>query len=114
MVFILGIALGGVGAHLWDAHMRFNREHHSVVRELKRQLHLSPEQTKQFDAIISDDRTKFHGLDVQLHAEWDPKYDQVRHDGRQSIRAILTADQRAKFNSFIKKLDERRQKQEGH
>ena len=129
LVFALGIALGGVGAHLWDAHALAKRHHPSIVQQLKDDLQLSPSQAKQVDAILSDDHAKFHtlnaqehaewhpkyaALDTQRHAEWDPKYDQVRQQGRNSIRALLTPEQRAKFEAFLKHLDEERKKQEGH
>lgn len=110
VVFVLGIALGGVGTHLWDAH-RANR-HPGIVQQLKDDLQLSPDQAKQVDAIINDDWAKFRNLDAQRHAEWEPKYDQVRQQGRNSIRAILTPEQRPKFEAFLKHLDEERQKQQ--
>ncbi|MGH9675886.1 MAG: hypothetical protein ACRD36_02185 [Candidatus Acidiferrum sp.] len=129
-VFVLGIALGGVGTHLWDAHVLASQRHPSIVQQLKDELQLSPDQAKQVDAVLNDDRTKFHALDAerhtewdskyavldtQRHAEWDPKFDQVRQQGRNSIRAILTAEQLPKFEAFLKRLDEERQKQQqGH
>ncbi|HKV60374.1 MAG TPA: hypothetical protein VJO16_00550 [Candidatus Acidoferrum sp.] len=129
-LFVLGIALGGVGAHLWDAHVLASQRHPSIVQQLKDELQLSPDQAKQVDAVLNEDRTKFRALDTQRHAEWDPKYavldtqrhaewdpkfDQVRQQGRNSIRAILTAEQRPKFEAFLKRLDEERQKQQqGH
>jgi Spy/CpxP family protein refolding chaperone len=126
ILFVLGIALGAVGEHLWNAHLMDKRRHPGPVTELKEQLGLSPEQTKKFDAIIADERGKFDNLraqertewepkhaalEVQEHAEWDPKWDQVRQQGRDQIRAILTPEQRAKFDAFVKKFDEERRKQ---
>lgn len=113
VVFVLGIALGGVGTHLWDAHAHASR-HPGIVQQLKDELQLSPDQAKQVDTIINDDWAKFRSLDTQRHAEWEPKYDQVRQQGRNSIRAVLTAEQRPKFEAFLKRLDEERQKQQGH
>lgn len=129
VVFALGIALGAVAVHVWDAHVSASQQRPSVVKQLKDELQLSPDQAKQVDAILNDDRAKFHALDVQRHAEWgpqyaaldkerkaewDPKYAQVRQQGRDSIRAILTQDQKVKFEAFLKHLDEERQKQQSH
>lgn len=129
LVFALGIALGGVGAHLWDAHVLASKHRPSILQQLKDDLQLSPEQVKQVDAVLDDDHAKFRALDAQeraewhpkyaaldaqRHAEWDPKNDQVRQQGRNSIRALLTPEQRTKFEAFLKHLDEERQKQEGH
>jgi hypothetical protein len=127
LVFALGIALGGVGTHLWDAHMLASQRRPSLVQQLKDDLQLSPDQAKRVDAVLGEDHAKFHSLDAQQraewhpkyaaldterHAEWDPKYDQVRQQGRNSIRAILTPEQRPKFEAFLKHLDEERQKQQ--
>jgi len=114
VVFALGIALGGVGTHLWDAHVAGQR-HHSMVRELKDQLQLTAAQAAQYDALVSAARSKIHALDAQEHAEWYPKDDQVRQEWREKTRAILTADQQKTFDTFLKHLDEERQKQQqGH
>ncbi len=112
VVFALGIALGGVGTHLWDAHALRGQRHHSMVRELKDQLQLTPAQAAQYDAYVGAARSRFHALDAQEHAEWYPKDDQVRQEWREKTRAILTADQQKIFDAFVKKLDEERQKQQ--
>ena len=113
VLFVLGVALGAVGAHMWDQHVA-SQVHHSASKELKQLLQLSPDQAKQFDSIMSDWRAKFRALDGQKDSEWDPKYDQVRQQERDSIRAILTPDQKAKLEAFLKRIDEERQKQQGH
>ena len=115
VLFVLGIALGSVGAHMWDGHVIASQRHHRPSEELKQELQLSPDQTKQFDQIMTDWRGKFQGLGAQERSEWDPKYDQIRHEERNNIRAILTPDQKVKFEAFLKHLDEERQKQQqGH
>ncbi|MGB7154604.1 MAG: Spy/CpxP family protein refolding chaperone, partial [Candidatus Acidiferrales bacterium] len=131
VVFALGIALGGVGIHQWDARVLASQQHPDIVKQLKTELQLSPDQASKVDTILNDDRAKFHALDTQRHgewdskyavldkerhAEWDPKYDQVRQQGRDSIRGVLTPEQRVKFDAFLKRIDEERQKQQqqGH
>lgn len=130
VVFALGIALGVVSTHQWDAHVQASQEHPDFSKQLKSELNLSSEQASKVDAILDEFRAKFHALDVQRHAEWDPKYapmekeshaewdpkyDQVRQQGRDSIRALLTPDQRVKFEAFLKRRDQERQKQQpGH
>lgn len=106
VLFVLGIALGAVGTHMWDAHVTAAQDHRSPIKDLKAQLKMTPSQEQQFDAIIKDDRTKFHDLTKQRDSEWDPKYDQVRQQGRQNIRAILTPEQQATFDAFLKHLDQ--------
>ena len=121
ILFVLGIAVGAVGEHLWYAHVNDSHRRPSPSQELKQELGLTADQAKKFDAVIADDRAKFHELatqeraewgpkrntlEAEEHAEWEPKRDQVRQQGRDQIRAILTPEQRAKFDAFVKKLDE--------
>ncbi|MFZ0213069.1 MAG: hypothetical protein WBE20_09365 [Candidatus Acidiferrales bacterium] len=113
LVFVLGIALGGVGAHMWDARV-IASQHRSRLKELKDELQLSPDQIKQFDALVSGARTKFNALDAQERAEWDPKDDQERQQWREQTRAILNPEQQAKFDAWTKHLDEERKKQQSH
>jgi Spy/CpxP family protein refolding chaperone len=52
-----------------------------------------------------------------LHAKLDPEYEQVRQQGRERIRQILTPEQRPKFEDLLRQIDEdrrRRQAKEGH
>lgn len=127
VVFGLGIALGAVGAHQWDARVIASQQPPDFVKQLKEELQLSPDQASKVDAILNDDHTKFTALDAarqaewapkyavldkQRHAEWDPKMDQVRQQGRDSIRAILTPDQKVKFEAFLKRIDEERQRRQ--
>ncbi len=106
VLFVLGIALGAVGTHMWDAHVIAAQAHHSVIKDLKSQLQMTPAQEQQFDTIIKDDHAKFHALFQQRDAEWNPKIDQVRQQGRQNIRAILNPQQQATFDAFLKRLDQ--------
>lgn len=129
IVFALGIALGVVGMHQWDSRVLASQEHPDFKTELKNDLKLSPNQGTEVDAIINNFHSQLHVLDTQRHAEWDPKYsplnkashaewdpkyDQTRQQARNSIRAILTPDQKTKFEAFLKRIDEERQKQQGH
>jgi Spy/CpxP family protein refolding chaperone len=114
ILFVLGIALGAVGTHMWDTHVRASQTHHSVIKDLKSELQMTPAQETQFDAIIKQENSKFHELHAQEQQEWDPKRDSVRQQGRDSIRAILSPEQRAKFDSFVKKLDDQRRKSDAH
>lgn len=116
VLFVLGVGLGAVSEHMWYVHVIAAGTHHSASKELKEELQLSPDQTRQFDTIMTDWRAKFHTMDAQEHKEWDPQYDQVRQQGRDSIRAILTPEQKVKFEAFLKRVDQERQKQQqqGH
>ena len=114
VVFVLGIALGAVGAYLaggrvWGA--RPVAENHRdkrarILEQLTHDLSLTPDQRKQLEAILEEVGAKFQAL----HQQIAPQSEQVRKQGREQIRAILTPEQRPKFEEFLRKLDEERKK----
>ncbi len=115
-VFVLGIALGAVGGHLledrlWSGHSdkRSHGEKAKIVEQLTRELNLTPEQQKQLDAILADTMGRYQALHEQIR----PQLEQTRQQGRDRIRAILTPDQRPKFEEFVRRLDEERRKKYG-
>ena len=118
VVFVLGIALGGVGIYVVTARVQaaraqaiaHNPDHMAMFT---RDLNLTPEQQTQIQAIISDTRAHY----AELHDKFDPEYERVRHEGRQRIREVLTAEQRPKFEDLLRQIDEerrRRQAGQGH
>ena len=114
VVFVLGIALGALGAYVasrrvWSAggEGRTHREKRAhMVERLTRELRLSPEQQKQLDAILTDMQAKYRAL----HEQISPQTEQVRQQGRAQIRAILTPEQKPKFEEFLREFDEERKK----
>jgi Spy/CpxP family protein refolding chaperone len=118
VVFVLGIALGGVGIYVLTARVQAARAQ-AIARSpdhmamFTRDLNLTAEQQTQIQAIISDTRAHY----AELHDKFDPEYERVRHEGRQRIREVLTAEQRPKFEDLLRQIDEerrRRQAEQGH
>jgi Spy/CpxP family protein refolding chaperone len=114
VIFLLGVALGGtlgyVFAHrvnaappqqLSDAERRAQK-----VQRLTQELDLSSEQQKQLDAIMASVQAEYKAI----HQSTDPQIEQARHKGRERIRAILTPEQKPKFEDFLKRLDEERKR----
>ncbi|HTZ99513.1 MAG TPA: hypothetical protein VMB02_04215 [Candidatus Aquilonibacter sp.] len=111
VVFLLGVLLGGVGVHLWGERVlakpvNTNPTRSQVIAECTRELQLTPDQQKQMVAIIDQTRSKW----TALYAPLDPQYEKIRLDGRAQIRAILRPDQQAKFDDFMRRIDEQRKK----
>jgi len=112
IVFLLGMIAGGTANHLWGERVwgkqlppaQATRE--QIVDKMTRELSLTPDQAKQFGDIVDDTRSKIHAD----YTAADAQRDQLRAAGRDRIRAILTADQRPKFDAIMQKLDEDRKK----
>lgn len=119
VLFVLGIALGSVGTYVVTTRVQAARPYASLranyagtVAMFSHGLSLSPEQEKQVEAIFGDMRDHYNAL----HAKLDPEYDQVRQEGRDRVRQILTPEQRPKFEDLLRQIDEdrRRRAMEGH
>ena len=112
IVFLLGVVGGGM--------LGYGYAHHSVsaasapppeperrarrVADLTEKLSLTPVQAKQLDAIL----LKWHGQVKAIHDQSDAQMEQLRQKGRDEVRAILTPDQKPKFEEFLQKLDAER------
>lgn len=124
-VFLLGVAAGIM--------IGYGYAHHSVaaagtplpeperraqrVAELTQMLGLNSDQTKQLDTILFG----WHGESKAIHDQLDAQIEQsrqkeraqieqLRQKGRDQIRAILTPEQKPKFEEFLRKLDEQRKR----
>jgi Spy/CpxP family protein refolding chaperone len=113
IVFLLGAAGGGMLGYAYATH-------HSVaaaspplpeperrarrVAELTEKLGLTTDQAKQLDAIMLQRHTEVKTIREQS----DAQLEQVRQRGRDQIRAVLTPEQKPKFEEFLERLDAER------
>jgi Spy/CpxP family protein refolding chaperone len=120
VLFVLGVALGSVGTYLVTMRVQAARPQATLAHNpghtmamFTRDLNLNSDQQNQIQAILNDTRSRY----ASLHQKLDPEYEQVRHEGRERIRQVLTPEQRPKFEDLLRQIDEdRRQRQasEGH
>lgn len=112
VVFLLGAALGAVGGYSYAHHLVLaqnaplpepvRRAHR--VQELTQALNLTSAQSQQVDAILVQRHTEAKAL----HDQSDAQFEQNRQKGRDQIRAILTPEQKPKFEDFLTDLDQKR------
>ena len=112
LVFLLGIALGGVLGYAF-AHRSYAAEPLVQSAEAKRaqrraqmnrEVNLTPEQQQQAAAILDQAQKEYK----TVHDVMDPQIEAVRQKTRDKIRALLTDDQKPKFEEFLRKLDAER------
>lgn len=115
VVFLLGALLGGLGTHIWGEHMRGGVRmpgtlppRNQVIADMTRELRLTADQQKQLATIIDETRTQV----LALYAPLEPQHEQMRQHGRDRVRAILTPEQLPKFDQFIHRVDEEREKEQ--
>jgi Spy/CpxP family protein refolding chaperone len=111
LVLVLGVALGAVGHSVFDrrvlgARTQTRPDPPRGVNRLTTELNLTPDQQKQLSAILTDMQHRMDGVRQQM----DPQFNQIRDQGHDQIRQILTPDQRPKFEDFLKRLAEDRRR----
>lgn len=116
LVFVLGVALGAVGHSVADRRVLGARTQGPApflqprpnppraVARLTSELKLAPEQQKQIGDILADMQ---HRYDV-VHDQMNPQFAQIREQGRDQIREVLTPEQRPKFEDYLRRLEEER------
>jgi Spy/CpxP family protein refolding chaperone len=114
VVFLLGAALGGMLGYVFAHHttlaapaqMTDAQKRAQKVQRLTQELNLTPSQQTQLDAIMTGVQAEYKAI----HQSTEPQIDQARQKGREQIRAILTPEQKPKFEEFLKRLDDERKK----
>jgi Spy/CpxP family protein refolding chaperone len=116
VVFLLGAALGGMIGYGF-AHRSVSaastplpepaRRAHRV-EQLTQLLNLTSTQSQQVDVILMQK----HAEAKAIHDQTDAQLEQAHQKGREQIRAILTPEQKPKFEEFLKRLDEERKRRE--
>ena len=110
LVFLLGAALGVLGlwnsctpwaATGWPPSMR-NKQ--GAAEWLTRELQLTADQQQQLGTILDETATSYEAIRERVR----PEYDQVRQQGRDKIRAILSPEQKARFEELVRQMDEQR------
>jgi Spy/CpxP family protein refolding chaperone len=114
VIFLLGTALGGTIGYSYGHHLvsaastplpePVRRAHR--VEQLTQLLNLTSTQSQQLDAILLQRHTEAKAI----HDQTDTQIEQVRQKGRDQVRAILTPEQKPKFEEFLKNLDEQKKR----
>jgi Spy/CpxP family protein refolding chaperone len=119
VVFVLGAALGGMFGYFYghrsvvaaanpplsEAQRRAQR-----VEQLTQELGLTNDQKQQLDSALSQLHADYKAIHDQSNQQLNSRMDQARQKGRDQIRAILTPEQKPKFEEFLKRFDEERKR----
>ena len=122
VVFILGAALGGVFGYIFghrntvvaapapppppnEAERRARR-----LDQLTHDLGLSDAQRQQMDTLLLQTHNEFQAIRQRNSRQLESDMDQERQKSRDQIRAILSAEQKPKFEEFLRRIDEERKK----
>ena len=119
VVFVLGAALGGVFGYFYghrstvaaaNPPLSEPQRRAQRVAQLTQELGLTNDQKKQLDGALSQLHAEYKSIRDQSNQQLDSQMDQARQKGRDQIRAILTPEQKPKFEEFLRRLDEERKR----
>ena len=108
--FILGVAVGASGLYLLSNRVAqpATSTPADVADELTGVLKLDQPRRSQVVQILNDCQKQSQELREQNR----PQYQAIRENARNRIRALLSPEQLALFNQWIKDLDAKREKRE--
>jgi hypothetical protein len=115
LVFLLGAAVGGLGAYLgnkwnvFDWHRGGPDRARGAVESLTRELGLSPDQQARLQTILAETGQKYRETWERSRRE----NEEIRQTARQRIREILTEEQKPRFEELLRQIDTRRRERPG-
>ena len=83
-----------------------------MLKRMTKELNLTDDQVSQIQAIQSDEATKIQALQADTSDSGHGKHQQMKaiHDDQMSrTRAVLTDDQKPKFDAMLQQMKERQQ-----
>jgi Spy/CpxP family protein refolding chaperone len=119
VVFVLGAALGGVFGYFYghrntvaaaNSPLSEPQRRAQRVEQLTQELGLTNDQKQKLDSTLSQLHAEYKSIHDQSNQQLNSQMDQARQKGRDQIRAILTPEQKPKFEELIKRLDEERKR----
>jgi len=114
IVFLLGAALGGMLGYVFAHHTAMAapaqiteaEKRAQKVQRLTQELNLAADQQRQLEAIMVSVQAQYKAI----RQSSEPQINEARQKGREQIRAILTPQQKPKFEEFLKRLDDERKR----
>ena len=110
VVYLLGMAIGAlVGQQIFiyvhaSAPPTAQARHAHFVENLARDVSLTPVQRQSVDRILQNASVQFEAI----HRQTDARINSLRMQGRAEVRSVLTLDQRTRFDEWLRRLDENR------
>ncbi len=100
---VTGASLGGLfrsGAEMDDSGHSI-RDTSTYFDTLKREIDLTPEQAAQMSGILGEMRDQYKSVCAEVR----PRYHAMRESARLRMRALLTDEQKARFDSIVTQED---------
>ena len=117
-VFVIGVAAGALSMNLYQGRGSRPRGPHgtpvAIVDKMKSRLSLTPDQSERIEAILKDTFKEYDTLResaAPCFQQIKPRFEAVRHAGRDKVRAALTEQQLPEFEKMVQEQDAEREKE---
>ena len=120
-IFAIGFAAGALSMNLYQSQKSSPPNHHgtrptsvAIVDKMSDKLNLTRDQHDQVSAILKDTFNQYDIIRQEADPcflQFRPRFDAVRQAGREKIRAVLTDEQRPKFEQMVAEQDAERERE---
>lgn len=122
-VFIIGFAAGALALNLYQNLSRSSSNNmprngtEFLLKRMNDKVGLSSEQQEQIKKILDETNDKYKDLRSEMEPrikDFEPRFNSVRQESRDRIRALLSPDQLPKYEQMVQDHDKmREQEKEG-
>lgn len=119
-VFVIGFAAGALSLNLYQ-HLTSSKKQDSprgrtdyFLGKMKEEVGLSSDQQDNIRKVLDETGVKYSEIRKDLEPimkPFEPRFDAVRQESRNRIRALLSEEQLPKFEEMVRKLDQAREKE---
>ena len=118
-IFLIGFLAGGFSMSLYrtatgspdgERKMRGGPPQAHILEKMEKKLSLTAEQHEKVKAILDETFTQYD----QIRKDIDPRIHVIRQQSRERIRALLTEEQKPKYEELVAESDAKRERMKEH
>lgn len=119
-VFVIGFAAGALSLNLYQSLNPSSKEHgprggpEFLIKRMDEKVGLTSEQQEQIKKILDETSEKYREIrkDVDpILKPFEPRFNAVRQESRDRIRALLTPEQLPKYEQMVQEHDRMREQE---
>lgn len=123
-IFVIGFAAGALSMNLYQRTGSDPEKRHKegrgnpqvrVVKMMTERLSLTEEQAEKIKAILGETYEQYDAIRKEIDpkiAEYKPRFEAARQQGRERMREVLTPEQLPKFEEMIRERDRQREEEQ--
>jgi len=120
-VFVIGFAAGALSLNLYQQLTSSDNKRNGprggsevLVNRIKAEVGLASDQQEQIKKILDETADKYREIRKEMDPaikDFEPRFNAVRQESRDRIRALLTPEQLPKYEKMVEKHDKMREQE---